>query len=483
MNDGNLFVYGMPGSGKTVFLQTLCLSLSHHFPPQEASIYVLDFGGGSFRRLETLPHIGALMTIEEEFRINQFLVFIFRLIEERKQEFLRVKADGFMQYKEKPGKEMPGIFILIDNYTALSELYDALADRFLTLAREGMKYGIYIVATANQEKAYRFSVNFKMAVAFEMTDKSDYNMVVGRCQGLEPARIPGRALLRHKPPLEFQTANCCFRDQGLDEVLDAFSAFTREGKIRRAMPLPQMPDIVSIDDINSGVSAPMLNVGLTADTLRSIGINTVQNHIFLVTGDPGKGKSTVLASMAGFMLRAGNTKLYLKDSLSAGLYTLAGRENVINLDELEDEYDFAAETGALLDKRRLELNGRRRDGGDIEELKAQWEQIIFVVDNIVEFAESASGALTDLFERIAKKEAGQKVAIWAAGNACDISSSYDSLVRAFKEAQCGIMLGSLREHSVFGVSLPYGSYEKPDFGMTEGYLIARNKYIGIKAAV
>jgi len=482
LNDGNLFVYGMPGSGKTVFLQTLCLSLAHHYSPQEVCIYVLDFGGGAFRRMETLPHIGGLMTVEEEFKINKFLVFIFHLIEERKKEFLLTKVDGFAQYKEKTDKEMPGVFIILDNYTALAELYDRIADQFLTLAREGQKYGIYIVASANQEKAYRFSVNFKMAVSFEMTDKTDYDMIVGRCQGLEPARNPGRALLRHKPPLEFQTANCCFRDKSMEEILDTFDAFVQAGKIERAMSIPQMPDVVDIYDINDSENGSVLNFALMSDTLRPIGIDTVLNHVFLVAGEPAKGKSTLLASMASYMLGNGNAKVYMKDSLSAGFFALQNLENVVNLDELEDEYDFTSEIETLIDQRRAELNECRKSGGDLSELKAGWEQIIFLVDNIVEFSENSAGALTDLLERIGKKEAGLKVAIWAAGNAGDLVSAYDAAVKVFKDAQCGIMLGSLRENVPFNVTLPYGSYEKPEFEKAEGYLVLRNKYASIKAA-
>jgi len=497
ISDGNLFIYGMPGSGKTVFLQTLCLSLAHHYSPREACIFVLDFGGGSFRRMESLPHIGAVMTMEEEQKINQFMIFIFRLIEDRKKEFLRAKVDGFQQYKEKAlragdcgpgtataGSDMPGVFILLDNHTALAEMYDGIADQMLALAREGQKYGIFIIATANQEKAYRFSVNFKMAAAFEMTDKADYDMIVGRSQGLEPSRVTGRALLRHKPPLEFQVANCCFKNKGMEEILEAFDSFVRSGKVSRAMSMPLMPDSVDIYEINKETGAEaVMNVALLADTIQPVGIDICLNHLFLITGDPGKGKSTVLASMAGYLLRRGNARVYLKDSISAGLFAVAKLENVLSLDEIEDEYDFANAFGDLLDRRREEMNECRKNGGDLAELKAGWEQIVFAVDSLVEFAENASAELLDLMERIAKKEAGLKVAIWAAGNTGDISSSYEMLVKAFKDAQCGILLGSIKDRALFNVGLPYGSYEKPEFGLCEGYLIIRNKFAGIKAAV
>jgi len=244
-----------------------------------------------------------------------------------------------------------------------------------------------------------------------------------------------------------------------------------------------MPDIVDIFEINDAQNAPKLNVALTTNALLPAGIDTVQSHIFLITGDPGKGKSVILASMVRYMLRFGNAKVYLKDSLSAGLYAVASLENVTDLDELEDEYGFAGDIGALIDKRRAELTECRKNNGDLAELKAGWQQIIFALDNLAEFAENGPRALAELIERIAKKESGLKVAVWAAGNTGDISSAYDAVVKVFKDAQCGILLGSVKERTLFNVSVPYGSYEKPEFEVGEGYLIIRNKLTGIKAAV
>jgi len=290
-------------------------------------------------------------------------------------------------------------------------------------------------------------------------------------------------LVRHKPPLEFQTANCCFRGMGIEGILDAFDAFVRNGKIKRAMSIPLMPDIVDIAGINSGVVAPAMNVALMIETMQPFGFDTTLNHLFLVAGDPGKGKSTVLASMAALMLRRGNARVYLLDSLSAGLYAVAGMENATNMDEVDDEYSFIDDIGAILDTRRRELSECRRSGGDLEGLKAAWEQIVFAIDNLAEFAENASVEMLGLLERIAKKEAGMKAAIWAAGNTTDISGAYDALVKAFKDAQCGILLGSLKDRALFNVAPPYGSFEKQEFDLCEGYLVIRNKYAEIKAAI
>lgn len=97
--DGNLFVYGAPGTGKTYLLKTLCLSLAHKYSPEDVHLYVMDFGGSSFRALEQLPHCGGVMTLEQESLIQQFMLFVFRTIEERKKLFEDTRSDGFNDYR------------------------------------------------------------------------------------------------------------------------------------------------------------------------------------------------------------------------------------------------------------------------------------------------------------------------------------------------------------------------------------------------
>ncbi|MCL1975332.1 MAG: type VII secretion protein EssC [Firmicutes bacterium] len=483
LTNGNLVVYGMAGSGKTVLLQTLCLSLAHCYSPQEICIYVLDFGGGAFRRMEFLPHIGGVVTVEEEHRLNQFIVYIFRQIEERKKIFINAKADSFAHYKEISAQDMPAIFILLDNYTALTEVYDNIAEQMLTLAREGVKYGIYIVATATQERAYHFFANFKMVAALEMNDKADYEGIVGRCHGLEPAKNDGRGLFKNNPPLEFQTANSCFKKKSLEDIIEIFAAFVRAGKIQPSLSIPEMPAIIDIFKINEQLNSACINVGLLNNDLQCGVFEFNLHHLLLITGEPASGKSTLLVSMARLLLNKSQAKIYIKDSVAAGLFPLYDMENVENIDELDDEDAFVEEINTVLEERRAQLLQCRKSGADVQKIKENWRHIVFILDDLADFTENCFGNVLNLLERIAKKEHGLKISIWAGGNISDMGSSYDSFIKAFKTAQCGIVFGSLKEQGVFNIRLPYGSYEKAEFAIGEGYLVIKNKYMGIKTAV
>jgi S-DNA-T family DNA segregation ATPase FtsK/SpoIIIE len=301
---------------------------------------------------------------------------------------------------------------------------------------------------------------------------------------LEPSQNAGRALLRNNPPLEFQTANCCFKEKSLEDILEIYNSFAQLGRIKPAMPIPQMPDIVDIFSINQQQNSPLINIGLLNDNLQPTGIDLNQNHLFLVTGEPGSGKSNLLISMANLLLQSAKAKIYVKDSASVGLYPLLSKDKVVNLDELSDDdgYTFVEEISALLDERRSQLLECRKSGGDLAALKDGWEQTVFIIDDLLDFADNGDRSLLDLMERIAKKEHGLKMAIWAGSNISDISSSYDSLVKLFKNCGCGVLFGSIKDQGVFNIRVPYGSYEKTEFEIGEGYFVLKNKYWGIKAA-
>lgn len=145
--EGNLFVYGAPGTGKTVLLRTLLLSAALLYTPEEVHFYMMDFGGGSLKSLERLPHVGGVMTLEQEEKIDQFMRFVFRIMEERRALFEETGSEGLADYRAD-GRDMPAVMLMIDNYFALSETYEDIDAQMVVLAREGFKYGIYLVATA-----------------------------------------------------------------------------------------------------------------------------------------------------------------------------------------------------------------------------------------------------------------------------------------------------------------------------------------------
>lgn len=485
-SEGHLIVYGAPGTGKTYLLETICLSLSHLFSPEEVNIYLMDFGGTGLKKFNALPHCGGVITLEQESRINQFVQFIFRIIEERKKLFEKLSVDNFNSYKAKFDEELPAIFLMVDNYFALSETYELADEKMIVLAREGAKFGIYLIATATNAGLvkYKFAVNFKIAISLQLTEKTEYEHIVGRTEGLEPAPVPGRGLVRNRPPLEFQTALPQLANLSTESLIDKFHTFAEEGKITKAKPIPEMPVRIDIRQINRTTSPNTIAIGLTDEELQSAHIDLMATPTLLIAGDSQTGKSTLLVCWVRVLLETmgDKVKLYAQDSQSMGLYSIINEPQVTDLGQIPDMFVFIEDIKSIIDHRRGQLNECRRNNGSLEELYSSWQQLVFVFDDLNEFSHTGDYALKELLERIVKREYGLKVAILAAGITNDLANNYDAFAKAVRETQSGILLGSLRDQNLYGVRIPYGSAEK-EIGFGDGYYVVRNKYVGLRLAL
>ncbi|GAA0388109.1 type VII secretion protein EssC [Paenibacillus motobuensis] len=470
-NEGNLFVYGASGTGKTEFLKTLCMSMAHNYSAEDVNIYIMDFGGNSLRIFEKLPHVGGVMTIEEKTKIDQFIMFLFREIEERKVLFEQSGSNGFNAYRHS-GRKLASIVLMIDNYFALSESYEDLDAHMMLLAREGTKYGIYLVATASNATfvRYKFSVNFKLAVTFQMTDKGDYAGVVGRTEGLEPMKVPGRGLVRAKPPLEFQASLPEYEGLTCEQLLDRFAGL----ETFQAKPIPIMPSSIDIEQINE--EAGKLAIGLANNDLQPVYVDLYATPIIMVAGEAMSGKSTLLRSWINVL---DEVQVYVLDSNGMGLFEIMSLPYVTDLAEAEES--FIDEMKELLDERRSQMAECRRGGGDIKQLMRSWKQIVFVFDKLSEFTDGDNYTLKELVERIVKQERGMKVAVIAADAISDFNGNWDSLGKAIKEEQTGILLGSIKEQGLFSARLPYGMTEK-EMDNYDGYFIHKSKFVGMRCA-
>ncbi len=486
LRDGHLIIYGSASTGKTYLIQTIIMSLANRYSTKDVNIYIMDFGGTSLKKFERLAHCGGVMTIEQESKISQFMLFIFRIMNERKQIFERKRSENFSDYKVSFKDEpLPAIFIFIDNYYALSETYDMVDEQMMLIAREGTKYGIFLTATVSNTTLvrYKFSINFKMAITFQLTEKGEYDSIVGRTEGMEPANIPGRALIRNKPPCEVHICLPEFKDKGIDKLLDIFEEYTENGIIEKAQLIPQMPSRIDINEIN--VNTDKLAIGLNDNDLQRVLVDVSVTPALIVTGNPMSGKSTVIVSWINALsqkLGEGNLKVYALDSNSMGIFPLMKLPFVRDISAQTDMNEFVDELVEEIEDRRNQVREVRTSNGDIDALKASWPQIVYVIDKLSELTSSDNYKLKELLERIIRYERNLKISVIASDNTSEIEGNWDSLAKVIKDEQTGLLLGSIKDQSLFSVKYPYGSTEK-ELELGDGYLVTKSKYSGIRCAI
>jgi len=219
--EGHLLVYGAPSSGKTMLLKTIIVSMAYLYSPEDVNFYVLDFGTRTFGVFNELPHLADILYPEDEDKTNKLFAMVLEVLDERKKKFSKLGISNLLSYRNATGEKVPALFILLDNYLGFSETYQELVVDLAKIVREGGNYGIYFISTANAVNSfpYRLSQNVRQALVYQMAEKSDYNSIVGRTEGLEPAKVVGRGLVKDHIPLEFQTALPC-KGQSDDQIAD-----------------------------------------------------------------------------------------------------------------------------------------------------------------------------------------------------------------------------------------------------------------------
>ncbi|WP_089965952.1 type VII secretion protein EssC [Lihuaxuella thermophila] len=217
LHEGHLSVYGMPGTGKTTFVQTMLLALALDHSPEDVHMYVLDFGD-MFRDFDHLPHIGSIIRDDEPDRIRRLFRFLLQEMVRRREQMAQTGAKTFSGYRKSLSEPIPAIVVVVDGYVNFKNTYEEEHKDLEQLLRAGSSFGIYFVITANQitDMYDRVRNNFSLAVSFELADPSDYYFAVGRMK-TPPVNLPeGRGYVKGDvPPLEFQAA---LPSHGNDEI-------------------------------------------------------------------------------------------------------------------------------------------------------------------------------------------------------------------------------------------------------------------------
>lgn len=245
--EGNTIIYGASGSGKELLLDSLICSVIAHHTPSEVNFYLLDFGDEMLRCFEKAPHVGEVMLSSDGEKIARFFKLLYRKIKTRKKTLSLFGSDYSTYIKKCNGDSgMPAVIVVIQNFAAFIELFGEHEDDIVYLTREGIKYGIYFILTSLSPNGirYRITQNFKQSLVLQQNDDNDYASVLGKTDGLFPAKIRGRGLVRLDKVVEFQSAHI-LKDKSSFDASKEISEITRNGWSGvTAEKIPILPDIV-----------------------------------------------------------------------------------------------------------------------------------------------------------------------------------------------------------------------------------------------
>lgn len=214
--DAHLAIIGASGSGKTMLLRTLLLSLALSHSPQDVWCYVIDAGGQGLSLFAELPHVGSVIQARDRERVQRLISMLDAEMLRRQDLFRAAGASDLAAYRRQ-GADLPAWLIVIDKLALLREEfkdrsgYESITEELVRLARIGRSYGIHFVITADslRDMTYQLLSLFDARIALRLPDLHDYNEVLGgRVSSQIPATLPGRGLWMHPDQglLELQVA-------------------------------------------------------------------------------------------------------------------------------------------------------------------------------------------------------------------------------------------------------------------------------------
>jgi len=320
-SEGNAIIYGAAGSGEMLFVTTLLYALMDGHTPNELNMYIMDFGAETLRAFANAPHVGDVLLLDDSEKITNLFSMLYKEIETRKKLFSNYGGD-IRSYIQGSGEKLASILVVIHNYSAFSETYDQHEDKIAYLTREGLKYGIYFVLTAQNSNAvrYRIQQNFKQLYVLQMNDQSDYTGLLGNVNGVHPSKHVGRGIVRKDVVYEYQIAHIHSDiDNMLKFVRDYCSQYeaTWNGNIARRIPiLPARVDVPYLLGDPASKLRKSIPIGVDRDSLQVVSFGYSQAFIQLVISQEGRHYG-VMQGIAEAISTMADTKLVVLDSLEA----------------------------------------------------------------------------------------------------------------------------------------------------------------------
>ena len=283
---GNTFIIGSSQYGKTNLLQTIVRGLAENYSPHEVNIYILDFASMILKAMNSLNHVGGVVTSSEDEKLKNFIKMINNEIAYRKEVLSKAGISSFSSYKEAGFSDLPQILIMIDNFIGFRELYGKYDDEFLNICREGISVGISVIITTSQTNGigYKYLSNFANRIGLYCNDSSEYSSIFERCR-IKPRNIPGRGLIEiDKTVYEYQTYLGFEGTKEIDRVNNMKSfinAVNERYKDNRAKIIPEIPKVLTseylVTNYNTEKLKPyMVPVGLNYSTVDLVPLNLAE---------------------------------------------------------------------------------------------------------------------------------------------------------------------------------------------------------------
>ena len=457
---GNTFILGAALTGKTNLLQEIIRAVADRCSLGEVNLYILDFSSKVLKIFEPLPHVGGVVTNMEEEKLKNLFKLLNTEIDDRQKRFQELGVSSFNAYLEAGKTDKARIVLIIDNLTALRELYFTENDLLLPVCQNGLAYGISVIAANSQTTGmgYRYMANFANRISLFCNDSGEYSAVFDTHCTMRIPNVAGRCIVdREKKLYQAQIYRAFAGEKEIERAqnIRLWIAQKKENTSGHAMYIPIIPDILSetalfdaFDDLmkQNGTVIP----GLDYDTVSPVEIDLSAIGFFGIAGrETGDCRRLVRYLVhASHQMHEGKTVYYIADSISQGMNDIAKGENVAAYEYLPEKI-----TGMVKDLEAV-LAGRYASLMSGEGNLADEKTLVLVLAGVTSFdALAADPAAVSAFRNITGKYKALKVCVILSElDNASIGFSAGDILKKMKDEQRLFWFGDLDSLKIMDLS-------------------------------
>ena len=491
LGSNNLMIIGSSQSGKTNVLQEIVRSLTTQYTANDVNIYIIDFASMVLKNFEKLNHIGGVVCPSEDEKLKNLFKLLNTEIEFRKEKLISVGVSSFAAYKEAGEKDLPLIVLLIDNLTALKELYFQDDDELLNLCREGLTVGISIVIANSQTAGigYKYLSNFSARMALYCNDSNEYSSLFDHCSERIDS-IPGRAIVEiEKGHYECQSYLAFKGEKEIDRVQNIkkyIFEVNAANKYMMAKKIPLIPASLTKSFMVEQFGNYMENkfsivAGLDYATVTPYVLDFASAGLLAIAGREGAGRHNWLKYSVDMLstMYPGMSKVYVVDSIGKKLASLKESNNITAYSMIaEDSVKYIKEIEMQLKGRYDALIGGNEDALNDTEL------LMMVIDNqdaLLAICNNADGFAA--YKNIIGRYKNMKVCIVVFVENVNISYSAPEIMKNIREQRNFMYFDDMGNMKIFDVPLAMSRNFKKPIELGDGYYIKDNECIKLKTPV
>ena len=484
IDNKNTLIIGASQYGKTNLLQSVIKSIGLTRSPSEAVFYILDFGSMVLKNFEMLNNVGGVVTSSEDEKLKNLFKLLFEEINFRKEKLVSVGVSSFSSYVDAGYKDMPHIYLVVDNLTALSELYLEDDDSLLMIIRDGISVGISTIVANSQTAGigYKYISNFANKVVLYCNDSGEYSNVFDHVT-VKPDEKPGRCIVEiDKRLFECQSYLAFAGDREIDRV-NKIKAFVEQSnakhKEKRARMIPCIPNVLTAAILQTDFAAKAtgfnIPIGLTYSDVKPFGFNLSQMGVWGISGKEGSGHKNIIKYIVNQL------NLKRKQKAEIVVFDDVSRKYAFLKNKVSDYFIGTENIAEVIRRWHKELE-KRYDALLLDESTAQNDLLLMIVqNNDVAAAIQKDTELSDMYNEITGRFRDFGVCIIFA-NYPNSAISYDApdAIRAVKQDRHLLYLDDLANLKSFDV--PYEAlreYKKP-LSTGDGYYINDNDVTKLK---